>query len=171
MDKATTLAYKEHPVQALIDWCSEVLSKRPGRQNGWCGCSWVMGVGQGADTEKATPSSDAQMTAGMQASTFSGEKMETKKTGKTETSWRYRRKLVLNVKQWWRAREFRAPAGITDIRTTDAYIPLYHVWSLSHTLALSICQGLQADDSEDTDNSTLDASKVNPDLGHPWLER
>ena len=39
-----------------------------------------MGVGCCANVENATSSSDAQMTAGMQASTFSGEKMKTKKT-------------------------------------------------------------------------------------------
>ena len=168
MEKVTTLAYKEHPVQALIDWCSEVLSKKSGRQKGWRGCSWVTGVGQGADTENATPTSDAQMTAGMQTSTFSGEKMETKKTGKMETSWRQGRKLVLNVKQWWRATEFCWHHRHKN--NWCLYTTLPRVEPLTHAGSVDLPES-SVDDSEDTDNATLDASKVNPDLGHPWLER
>ena len=39
-----------------------------------------MEIGQGADVKNATSSSDAQMMVGVQASSFPGEKMETKQT-------------------------------------------------------------------------------------------
>ena len=74
------MEYKEPQFKPWLTESSEVLSKRSGQQNGWCECSWAMGVGCCANVENATSSTDAQMTAGMQASTFSGEKMKTKKT-------------------------------------------------------------------------------------------